>query len=137
LVIEAIATYHGTQDMVQVAAVLQEEDGTSLHRMLESGLVSLTKGGEAILTKELEERDYNEGEEGYWIFFIHPPLQNHLRVRFEVELQDGRTGYTENEVSVSDELPYHDIATNPMLSGKPVKDHANTWDEEGRERHPD
>lgn len=137
MIAEVIATYHGTKDMVQVVAILQEDDGTSLHRALSSASVSLLQNTTPILTKELEERDYNDGEQGYYVFFLHPPMQHHLYVLFEAELRDDRTARVKNEVSISDQLPYNDIATNPMLHGNPVKDHTNTWDSEDRERKPD
>jgi hypothetical protein len=137
MIAEVIATYHGTQDMVQATAILQENDGTSLHQMLKSASISLLQNNEPILVKELAEQDYNEGEKGYYVFFIHPPIQKHLYIVFEATLKDDRTARTKNIVSISDQLPYNDIATNPMLAGKPVKDHTNTWDSEGQERKPD
>ena len=137
MIVEIIATYHGTQDMVQATAILKEDDGTSLHRMLDSATISLLQNNEPILVKELEERDYNEGEEGYYVFFIHPPIQQHLYITFEVTLKDDRTAHTKNAVSFSDMLPYKGISSNPMLPGKPIKDHTNTWDSEGQERKPD
>jgi hypothetical protein len=137
MIAEVIATYHGTQDMVQATAILQEDDGTSLHRALKSASISLLQSNEPILVKELEERDYNEEEGCYYVFFIHPPIQKHLFVAFEVLLKDDRTTRVKNAVSISDELPYDGISSNPMLPGKPVKDHTNTWDSDGQERKPD
>lgn len=137
MIAEVIATYHGTKDMVQVVAIIQEDDGTSVHRQLKEASVSLLHGNLPILVKELEERDYNEGEQQYHVFFIHPPMQAHMYVLFEATLRDDRTAKAKNEVALSDLLPYNDIASNPMLRGNQVKDHTNTWDSKGRERKPD
>ena len=137
MIAEVIAVYYGTQDMIQVSAILQEADGSSLHAQLKTASVSVLQNDNPILVKNLATNDYNEVEEAFYTFFIHPPIQQHMYVAWEVELYDGRTARVEHAVADRAKLPYSGVANNPMLAGKPVKDHTNTWDAQNKERHPD
>jgi hypothetical protein len=137
MIAEVIAVYHGTQDMVQVSAILQENDGSSLHQRVKTASISLLKNNTSILAQSVGIQDFNEEEGAFYVFFIHPPIQQNMYVAWEVELRDGRTARVESAVNNRDTLPYKDVATNPILPRKPVKDHTNTWDAENRSRKPD
>jgi hypothetical protein len=138
MIAEVIANYHALQDAVQSVAILRDEttDG-SLHDHIKTASVSLLHNKTVMLTKELTPKEYNEEEEGFYVFFLHPPTQMQMYVLFTVELHDGRTAQVKNLVSIRDQLPYKGMGTNPMLPGKPIKDHTNHWDSENRERAPD
>lgn len=136
MIAEVIGNYHALQDVVQTVAIVRDDSG-SLHDRVKTASVSLLHNKTPMLVKEIQSREYNEGEEGFYVFFLHPPVQKHMHVLFEVELRDGRTAKVKNEVSIRDSLPYKGMGSNPMLPGKGIKDHANKWDSQNRERYPD
>jgi len=130
------AAYYGSQDMVQVAALLLEDDGvTSLHKQLKRATVKLMRDDTEMLRKDLEIGDYNEGEEGYFVFFLHPQVQNHLYALFDAELIDGRTAKVREAVDMRQRVA-KDEASNPVVPLRPTKDFTNKWDGEGQERSP-
>jgi hypothetical protein len=136
MIAEVIATYHALQDTVQTVAIVRDEE-QSIHEHVKVASVSLLHNQTPMLTKELSPKDYNEGEEGFYVFFLHPPVQKEMYVLLEVELRDGKTARVKNQVSIRDSLPYKDMGSNPMLPGKGIKDHTNKRDSQNRERYPD
>ncbi len=134
--VRVTAAYYGSQDLVQVAALLLADDGaTSLHRQLKRATVSLLRSDTEMLRKDLQIEDYNEGEEGYFVFFMRPKVQNHLYVVFDVELLDGRTARVKDAVDMRQHTAQH-AADNPIIPLRPTKDFTNKWDGEGKERSP-
>lgn len=136
MIAEIIATYHALQDIVQTVAIVRDDTG-SIHDRIKTASISLLHNKTPMLVKEIKSREYNEGEAGFYVFFLHPPVQKHMHVLFEVELRDGRTTKVKNEVSIRDSLPYQGMGSNPMLPGKGIKDHTNKRDSQNRERYPD
>ncbi len=125
-----IGSYHQSQDMVQTAAIIQD-DGVSVHRSIKVGTVRLMHQQNVIAEYPLVPAEYNEGEGGFYTFFLHPTKRMGLRVRMDVELQDGRTAKSVNTVEAQDETPETN-ATNPMLPLRPTLDYTNQWDPQGR-----
>jgi len=121
--------------MVQVAALVLDDAGQSLDRYLKQATIKLLHHDKLITQAELERQDYNEEEGGYYVFFLHPPMQKHMYVLFEVELSDGRVAEAKNSVSLKDPAP-SDAATNPVVPLRPIKDFANSWDADGKDRSP-
>lgn len=111
--------------MVQVAAVITEDDGSSLHDHILEASIKLLHNSNEILVKYIESEDYNQKEENFYVFFIHPPVKRNMFVLMEVELRDDRTSTVKSAVSFDMDLPYGGIATNPMLSGRAILDYTN------------
>jgi hypothetical protein len=131
-----VTRYYGLQDMIQVSTLILDDAGTSsLHAQLKEGVVRLQKNEVEIMRMALVADDYNEEKQGFFVFFIHPPVQHHLFVTFDVELFDGRVSTSRTPVSLRDENAY-DTASNPVIPVRPAKDYANAWDAEGRNRSP-
>jgi hypothetical protein len=131
-----VARYYGTQDTIQVSSLVLDDSGTmSLHPQMKTGSVRLLKNEVEIIRMDLLPEDYNDEKQGFYVFFIHPPVQHHLYVVFDVELVDGKTSTSRVAVSLTQEVPT-DAATNPVIPVRPAKDFTNTWDAEGRSRSP-
>jgi hypothetical protein len=133
-----VAAYHGSQDMVQVAALLLDNEGQSLHRQLDSASVRLLKSGQEILSKSIHPNEYNEEEGGYYVFFLHPPVTKYLSVTFDATLYDGQQASVTRDVSVNDTTDPNGMA-NPVIPMRPAKDYSNSRDyryDDGKERNP-
>lgn len=122
MIAECIAVYHGALDMVQVSAIIAEDWGDSLHSMLKLGKIELLQENVPILEKEFVKNDYNEGEEGFYIFFLHPPIQRNMYVKLTVTLRDDRTATKKTSVDFDHEV-IKNAANNPMLAGRKVPDY--------------
>lgn len=118
-----------------MAALVLDDADQSLDYMLEEATVKLLHHDKMISEATLERRDYNEQENGYYVFFLHPPMQKHMHVLFEATMSDGRVAKAKNAVSLKDPAP-SDAATNPVIPLRPVKDFANSWDADGKDRNP-
>ena len=80
MVTECIAVYQADLDMVQVSAVMQEDDGSTLHdRILEASIKLLFNDNE-IIVKSIEAIDYNVEEKSFYVFFINPPLKRFVTI---------------------------------------------------------
>ena len=131
-----VARYYGTQDVIQVSALVLDDTGaTSLHPQMKTGAVRLLKNDVEIMRMDLQPEDYNTEKQSFYVFFIHPPVQHHLYIMFDVELVDGKTSTSKVQVSLTEQVPT-DAATNPVLPVRPAKDFTNAWDAEGRNRTP-
>lgn len=131
-----VARYYGTQDMIQVSALVLDDSGTaSLHAQLKRGVVRLQANEVDIMQLSLGPDDYNVEKRGFYVFFIHPPLQHHLYAVFDVELTDGKTSMSRVPVALKDPASANEV-TNPVIPLRPAKDFANAWDRNGRERSP-
>ena len=126
------AIYHSQSDKIEVAVVLQEDDGTSLSPRLQTGTVTLLHVGNTVravtfgpehVVKQIDEDDENavtnHGE--FYVFFMHPSAQRHLSVKLEVETTDGATitAVTPIEVDASP-LPEPNENQNPSLPGHDI-----------------
>ncbi len=131
-----VARYYGTQDTIQVSALVLDDSGTSsLHEQLKVGAVRLLKNEVEIMQMDLTPDDYNEEKQGFYVFFVHPPVQHHLYVVFDVELGNGDTSTSKTPVALKEMAPAHS-ADNPVIPVRPAKDYANVWDADGRSRSP-
>jgi len=131
-----VARYYGTQDAIQVSALILDDSGTSsLHAQLKQGTIRLQKNEVEIMQMVLQADDYNSEKQGFYVFFLHPPVQHHLYVVFDVVMMNGDTSTSRTAVSLKQEVPT-DAATNPVIPVRPAKDFANAWDSEGRSRSP-
>jgi hypothetical protein len=131
-----VTRYYGLQDTIQVSALVLDDAGTaSLHDQLKEGVLRLRKGDVEIMRMAVGPDDYNEEKQGFYVFFIHPPVQHNLFVTFDVELFDGRVSTSRTPVSLREDGAYG-TASNPVLPARPAKDYTNAWDADGRNRSP-
>ncbi len=131
-----VAQYYGTKDTIQVSALVLDDSGTaSIHPQLKKGTVRLLKNEVEIMQMVVEAVDYNEEKQGFYVFFVHPPVQRHLYVVFDVEMFNGDTSTSRVIVGLKELVPT-DAATNPVIPVRPAKDYTNTWDADGRSRSP-
>lgn len=112
--------------MVHVSAILLEADmGEPIVTGIKTATVTLLHHDVPMLEQEVTRLDYNEGERAFYVFFINPPIQTNMFVRFEVELVDGQHAGVTNDVDPQHLPPYEGFSTNPMLEGRPVIDYTN------------
>lgn len=121
-----IARYEGRQKMVHVSAILLDDSGNPIPEKIRKASVVLLHNTTPMLTKEVTEQEYNEGEKAFYVFFINPPIQTNMFVKFEVELDDDQTAKVVNEVNPEHLLPYPGFSTNPMLAGRPILDYTDS-----------
>lgn len=121
MIAECIAVYHGALDMVQVSAIVAEDTGEFIHDLLELGTIQLMQENVPILKKDFVKNDYNQGEEGFYIFFLHPPIQRNMYVKMSVKMRDDRTAVMKTAVDFDHEV-IKNAANNPMLPGRKVLD---------------
>ena len=126
MITECIGVYGEDRKFVQVSAVILDDSGESLHEHIKNASVHLMFNDTAILTKRLEPLDYNEGERAFYVFFLNPPVERNIFIRLDVETFEGQKSTVKKPVALSTVLPYQDVATNPMLSGRPVLDFTNS-----------
>jgi len=124
--IACIARYEGRQNMVHVSAILLDDDGNPIPEKIRKASVALLHNRTPMLTKEVTEKEYNEGEKAFYVFFVNPPVQTNMFVKFEVELDDDQTAKVINEVNPEHLLPYKGFSSNPMLAGRPVLDYTDS-----------
>lgn len=118
-----IAVYAEDLNFVQVSAIVLDDAGASLHQHLKNAAVQLRFNDTTILTKRLDPVDYNVGEQAFYVFFLNPPVERNMYIMLDVETYEGLTTKIKAPVWLSTTLAYKDVATNPMLSGKPVLDY--------------
>lgn len=115
--------YSGTKDIVEVAAILREDDAqTSVHKLIKTGTIKLLHNQEAISTLEFDGTLYNQEHEQFFFYFMHPPIQKNMGVLLEVELVDGRTAKDKNLVQPRELLRDPDQLQNPSLPGRAIPD---------------
>lgn len=125
MILETQARYFGQNDCVQIAIVLQEDDGTSAADKLKTGTVELLHGNTAMFSEELTadhkvlfmDNDPNYGDPqdtGQFYFFIHhPAVQGNMNARVSVEMSDSRTASQKVEVDVQHGRNWN----NPAVKG--------------------
>lgn len=122
------AEYDGPTDSVQVAILLQEDDGTSasdrllrgtveyLHRdtVMEGLTETFDKSNVVLWQNEKEDEPEDRGQ--FFAFLHHPPAQAQLNTHVSVVMVDGE----ENEASCPVALgqPRTDAYQNPQLPGR-------------------
>jgi len=124
--VACIARYEGRQNMVHVSALLL--DGSTQEPIvtgIKTATVTLLHHDVPMLVQDVTRLDYNHGEQAFYVFFLNPPIQTNMFVRFEVELVDGQSAGVTNDVDPQYIPPYAGFSTNPMLEGRPVMDYAN------------
>lgn len=130
MVLECSAVYHGKTDILQVAAFISEDDGSPIERLVKSGTVRVLHNNETIHEVDFDQRAYNsgsgeEGNEGFYFFFFHPPLRQNLRAVVDIEMLDDRTAKSiqpvQNETVVQ---RGQEAFVNPSLANRPVIDHS-------------
>lgn len=125
MVLEHQALYEADADRVQVAIVLQTDARVSAADQLKAGTATLQHGATAIATasftsthKVVRYEDDVEVDVGeFYCFFLHPPIQRHMKVKVEVELHDGDTAAATVPVTVSSDNSAL-AAQNPALAGR-------------------
>ena len=125
MITECIAVYQADLDMVQVSAVIQEDDGSTLHDGILEASIKLLFNDNEIIVKSIEAIEYNVEEKAFYVFFIHPPVKRNMFVQMDVLLRDDRKATVKSAVSFDMDLPYGEIASNPMLSGRVILDYTN------------
>ena len=132
MVLTCVPIFHGKTDILQVAAFIEEDDGSPiLPRLVKSGTVKILHNNETIDEIEFDKRAFNsgsgeEGNEGFYFFFFHPPLKQNLRAVVSIELMDDRTAKTIEPVQRESTLDRRgeENFTNPSLANRPVIDHS-------------
>lgn len=131
MVLTCVPVYHGKSDILQVAAFISEDDGSSIQRLVNSGTVKILHNNETIHEVDFDQRAYSsgsgeEGNEGFYFFFLHPPLRQNLRATVSVEMRDGRTAKTIEAVQQESVLNNRGAESfaNPSLANRPVIDHS-------------
>lgn len=126
MIAECIAVYSEDLKFVQASAVLLDDAGALLYQHIKNASVQLVYNDTTILTKQLSPDDYNTGEQAFYVFFLNPPVERNLYIKFEVETFEGQKTRVKSLVRLATTLPYKDVATNPMLGGKAVLDYTNS-----------
>lgn len=130
MILECNPIYHGKSDILQVAAFLAEDDGSQIQSKVTSGTVKVLHNNETIHEVDFDQKSLNygngdEGNEGFYFFFLHPPLRQNLRAVVNLTLKDGRTAQSiqpvQNDVVVK---RGPEAFTNPSLANRPVIDHS-------------
>jgi hypothetical protein len=108
--------------------ILADEDDegniSSLHTAIKEAKVELVYHDNVVGTAPILEEHYIPPEEGEAVgdfrpFFIHFPLQKELKVKFSVELLDGRTAEALRSVNKQRD-PDHEVhLENPAIRGRP------------------
>lgn len=111
--------------MVQAAAVIVDDDGSSLHDRILKASIKLLHNTNEILVKSIEPEDYNVNEKNFYVFFIHPPVKRNMFVLMEVELRDDRKSTVKSAVRFDENIPSNEVPSNPMLSGRAILDYTN------------
>ena len=125
MIAECIAYYSTFRNLIQVSAlILDDDEVSSLHKQIRSAKITLLHQDTAVLDKELTKDDYNEVEQSFYVFFVNPPIKKYTHVLWEVELIDARQTTRKQPIWIDSELPYQEVASNPMLSGRAVLDYS-------------
>ena len=116
------AMYEGTKDHVEAAVHLREDDGTSVHRLIDTASVTLMHNQHDMVTIKFDKNAYHKEFEKFFIFFIHPPIQRHMQIRLNVKLGDGRVATDRQSVRAAELLINPDQLQNPALAGRQQTD---------------
>jgi len=125
MITECIAGYKKDQDIIQVVALLQDEQDAALYQKLKTATVKLLHNDVPILTKSLERRDYIEERKSFYVFFINPPIQRYTNVEFAVELTTGETSRVRSAVRHDVDWQYEENYQNPIKPGKTPFDYTD------------
>jgi hypothetical protein len=131
MVLTCTPVYHGKSDILQVAAFISEDDGSPIERLVKSGTVRVLHNNETIHEVDFDQRAYSkgsgeEGNEGFYFFFLHPPLRQNLRAVVSIEMLDDRTAKTIEPIQRDSVLNSRgeESFSNPSLANRPVIDHS-------------
>lgn len=121
------ALYQSDADRVQVAVVIQTDDGDSAADQVASGSMALLHGDTEIANvvfdathKYVRYQDDEIDDVGeFYGFFLHPPIQRNMTVKTTVTLYDDNTASTTTPVEVLTDRTALD-AQNPALAGRDV-----------------
>ena len=126
MIIVCRAEYDGPTDTVQVAILLQEDDGTSAAPRLRRGTVDYMHRDTVMFTETFEARDVvlwakNEDDEPedqgqFFSFLLHPPAQQQLNAKVGVVMMDGEVNESQCPVNIG--APRTDAYQNPQLPGR-------------------
>lgn len=130
------AQYHTLSDKIEVAIVLQDDDGNALTSRLKEAVITLLHVGNTMrsvtigpehVVKQFDEDDeytsYDYGE--FYAFFLHPSAQRHLSVKMEVETIDGETATLVTPIEVN-RVVSQDENQNPALPGHAIIEYPET-----------
>jgi hypothetical protein len=132
MILVAEAKYDGAVDRVDLAIIVQNDDGTSATATLESGLAEFIQGSETSFQMEFDRRHVmlNELDDGvstqdvgqFYCFVLHPNYQHNLQARVTATLVDGSTA------TVTIPIEYvkarsRQPTSNPALSGREMGDY--------------
>ncbi|KKN20144.1 hypothetical protein LCGC14_0938550 [marine sediment metagenome] len=133
MILETKARYFGAIDSIQVAVVLQEDDRSSAAPLLTSGTVEVLHGNAPMFTEQFSaehrvlmfdgDTNYDTAEDQglFYLFVMHPPVQQNMFARVTVTLSDDRTA--SQKVPIDALLVGDDDWQNPELPGREVIDH--------------
>lgn len=129
MIVATRARFFGQTDSIQVAFLVQEDDGTSAAPLVSVGTIDILSGETAVFTEEFTgahrvlwwegDQNYDVAEDrGQFYFFLHhPQQQRNLNARVTVTLSDGRTATDRVPVDVQQDTDGTDWQ-NPALSGR-------------------
>ncbi len=129
MILEAIASYFALPDSIQVAVIVQEDDGTTVAPKVVTGTVAILHGDAAMVSETFtaNHRVYwiNGTEEPedrgqFYFFFHHPQVRVNMKARVNVTLADGRTASQTIDIDSTSADIASDVWQNPVLSGRPV-----------------
>ena len=121
------SAYDGHTDSIQVAVIVQNDDGTSAASEVQSGTVEVLSHGTTMFSEDFnsdhkmiwyDPNDGSEEDRGNFYFFLHhPPIQKDLSTRVTVNLVGDRVLKQKVDVDVDAEPNTHKWQ-NPALSGR-------------------